>query len=1054
MAEALERGALVVVAPAGYGKTTALAEAVSGGNVAWVSCSRADRDAGRLLVHLVGAVRRAVPGATDVLGERLDVATEPVDPRLAIEVLESELERLLVEPLIVVVDDVEHLAGSTEAEHVIAALLAMQLRRLRVAIAARRPLELPTARLRVAGRLTEMGPADLAFGVEECGELLLRRTGRTPPGETVEAVWTATEGWPLGVALAAGSDRPPAAGPDALDAYLAEELLDPMEPRLRDALIDSSVAPELDPPLAHALGLPGDFLEEVRRRGVPLRARTADEGRLAYHPLVRELLAARLARERPAARRSQLHAVVAEALEAEDRGSEGVEHWLAAGEHDRASHLVAIHGEALLATAPATVGRWLEQLPEDARSAPGLRLLEGRLAAAAGRLEDAEAPLRDAVDGYARSGDDEQAWSARAVLADTYLVSQRLEAAVRLADGYASSSAVAAPMVALMAAAALGGAGAYREASALFADAAKRSSGGPLALLVPGMHGFFVDHPCGRLDAALAGVRDTTAQLERADPFGWLPHVLGMAVAIHDDRGELADALECFIRAERAAERTAFDGYVTHFAHVFRASLHARAGRLADAELALSLATGRFPGWYAGDAEVTRASIAAGRGDYDALEPAIESAARVPWTARVHTTARLIEVLVEAGRRDRARELVDDTLAASPALASRARLLARRAWLRNLDGDESGALADVTLAWEEAHGGEQHLLRCERPRLEPLLWTALERGALAPQSVIDALDAALPGGAAVLPFTRHPVAEVRRAAVLAAVASGHPDAVGRADELQADPDPGVAGAARSGRTRLRTDPPPLLFTVLGSFGLRRGAFRIEEDAWRRRAAQRLVRILLMHRDEAMSEDALFEALWPDKSGPAARRNLQVIVSAARGVLDWPGAERSVLLVERRTYRLRLAEHDVVDAEEFERAAGAAIRHDGIALLEAAVSRWTGEPLPEDRYEDWAAPRREWLIDIYGRVLTALAEARSRVGDHPGAVDAHRRQIELDPLDEAAQRGLMLAYARSGRRSYALRQYLACRRALVDGLGIEPAHETSALQRLILAGEPV
>jgi DNA-binding SARP family transcriptional activator len=49
---------------------------------------------------------------------------------------------------------------------------------------------------------------------------------------------------------------------------------------------------------------------------------------------------------------------------------------------------------------------------------------------------------------------------------------------------------------------------------------------------------------------------------------------------------------------------------------------------------------------------------------------------------------------------------------------------------------------------------------------------------------------------------------------------------------------------------------------------------------------------------------------------------------------------------------------------------------------------------------------------------------------------------------------MLAYARSGRRGHALRQFLACRRALVDGLGVEPAEETAALQRRILAGEPV
>ena len=138
------------------------------------------------------------------------------------------------------------------------------------------------------------------------------------------------------------------------------------------------------------------------------------------------------------------------------------------------------------------------------------------------------------------------------------------------------------------------------------------------------------------------------------------------------------------------SEQTAFDGYVTHFGHVFRASLHARNGRLAEAELALSRSSARLPGWFAGDADVTRAAIAAGRGDYDALERAIESAARVPWTPRVHATALLIPVLVEAGRRDRARDVVDEALAARPALASGARLLALRAWLRSLDGDEAG----------------------------------------------------------------------------------------------------------------------------------------------------------------------------------------------------------------------------------------------------------------------------------------------------------------------------------------------------------------------------
>ncbi|HKN95011.1 MAG TPA: bacterial transcriptional activator domain-containing protein, partial [Thermoleophilaceae bacterium] len=137
-----------------------------------------------------------------------------------------------------------------------------------------------------------------------------------------------------------------------------------------------------------------------------------------------------------------------------------------------------------------------------------------------------------------------------------------------------------------------------------------------------------------------------------------------------------------------------------------------------------------------------------------------------------------------------------------------------------------------------------------------------------------------------------------------------------------------------------------------------------------------------------------------------------------------------------------------------RAALSAHRPDRVPLLEVAAARWGGEPLPEDRYEDWAIAWRERLLDLFGQVLGALADEHAAAGDNARAIDASLRAVEVDPLDEAAQRRLMLLYARSGRRGHALRQFLACRRALVDGLGVEPAEETAALQRLILAGESV
>ena len=222
-------------------------------------------------------------------------------------------------------------------------------------------------------------------------------------------------------------------------------------------------------------------------------------------------------------------------------------------------------------------------------------------------------------------------------------------------------------------------------------------------------------------------------------------------------------------------------------------------------------------------------------------------------------------------------------------------------------------------------------------------------------------------------------------------------------------------------------------------------------------AARLVRFLLISSPSAVTEDMLFEAFWADRSAGAARRHLAVALSRARKVLDLPGAARSIIEVSERTYAIRLRERDSVDAHEFETTAAGALGQSGSsrrASLEHAAALWTGEPLPEDRYTDWTYAWRERLIDRYRQVLAALIDACSRSGDHLEAARAARKCVELDPLDEGAHRELMAAYARAGRTSNALRQYLECRRALVDELGVEPSERTSDLQTRILAGEPV
>ena len=109
----LDSGSLLLIADAGFGKTTALRDALGdrGLDTAWVRCADAGGDAGRLLGLIVEAIRDALPGAVDVLAERLTAAPETVDPEMAAAALGRELERLLIDPLVVCLDDAETLEG-------------------------------------------------------------------------------------------------------------------------------------------------------------------------------------------------------------------------------------------------------------------------------------------------------------------------------------------------------------------------------------------------------------------------------------------------------------------------------------------------------------------------------------------------------------------------------------------------------------------------------------------------------------------------------------------------------------------------------------------------------------------------------------------------------------------------------------------------------------------------------------------------------------------------------------------------------------------------------
>ncbi|MFL5891592.1 MAG: BTAD domain-containing putative transcriptional regulator [Solirubrobacterales bacterium] len=1081
--DALASGDLILTAGAGSGKTTALELALEElpAPAAWIGCSDNERGPRVLLLRIVRAIAAAAPGASDALAERLARGAQQFDPLEAMHELIWEAARLLVEPVVLVIDDAEHLDGADESLRLLGMLLRAEQTSLRVAVATRRPLELRVARPRAAGRLKEISTADLVFSSEECADLLRERTRVDPSPDDVEEVMRATEGWPLGIALVAAlAERQGEASrlgplddlgstPD-VRSYLSEELLDSLEAGLREAAIESSVGKAVTPELIRALGLPGDFRDRIERAGVLVR-RTDDGQGFAYHPLVRELLVERLQAERTDDDQRRLHAAAAVADADAGDASGAIGHWLAAESWTDAVSAIEREGPRLLRTSPELLSQWISALPGEVQELPTIQMLEGQLEWGAGQHERALGPLRSAVAGYREAGDSEREWLARFFLAQAMFSAGRFEEMVGLASGWdrpdAPKGHVRVAGVAWYRVVALTALGRREEAGQLARRLREEPNAAAEFKHLADLAEMLVELPAGHAEAVLSDPDSAIRQLERHDPHGRLAISQTLTALAYLDIGAVAQAILWFERSEREAGKRGL-GFVAQDARLRRAVLLAQQGELDGAELELARAgSHEGTGWRSISHHTLDAFIAGSRGDQQEAAAAAERAlAQVrpgPVCFRVWVALDVATALADSGSPDlagtaiaTARSELDEQYSGAAGHYHRARLIATRAWLDHEAGRRDAACDGLRRCWEEAGDNAHQVVRAHWRQLRPVLWTALADGAIELATVVPALERALPRGEALIAFTDHPEPAVRQAALSAALASNHPAVLSRLTELAEDPDPQIASGVVATRDRLRRSPPPVRFALLGRFRITRAGWEVGRGSWGRPVDARLVRFLLLQEGELIPEDLIFEGLWAGQSPASARRSLHVAVSRARRVLDLSGVGMSMIESEGHAYRLNL-DRASVDAKEFTAAVDAALDpggHDRADLLERARSLWTGEPLPEERYSDWATAYRERLIDRYIAVLTELVELHGEGGHHARAADFARELVGIDPLNEGAHRALMLAYARAGRPGHALRQYLECRRALVEDLGVEPADATSGLQARILAGESV
>lgn len=267
-------------------------------------------------------------------------------------------------------------------------------------------------------------------------------------------------------------------------------------------------------------------------------------------------------------------------------------------------------------------------------------------------------------------------------------------------------------------------------------------------------------------------------------------------------------------------------------------------------------------------------------------------------------------------------------------------------------------------------------------------------------------------------------------------------------------------AGEPAATEERTTGPsdPLEVRALGPVEILRDGVALPAEAWRYARPRELLLYLLAHR-EGRTREQIGLVFWPDASAMQVKNNFHVTLHHLRKALG----RADLIAFENDRYRIAWELGVRFDAQLFEdevKQGLAAMRTRGgdtvgaLDRLRRAFTLYRGDFLADAEAGDWHLEIRDRLRHLYCDAMLLAADRALQEGQPLQAAELFRRAVELDELHEKAHRGLMLALARAGDRSEALRQYDRLSRTLRSDLEAEPDRETKALYERLRKAETV
>lgn len=367
----------LICAPAGYGKTTLLAEWLASEvgesvSLAWFSLDEDDNDTTRFLTYLVSTFSLLGDIDVDQVISLLS-APQPPSAKAVLTALLSQLEGLQ-NRFALVLDDY-HVINNPIVHEAVTFLLDHLPRQLCMVISSREDPPFPLARLRGRGQLAEIRADDLRFTHEEAIAFFQQTLGINLSAEQVAELDSRTEGWIAGLQLAAlaMSGREDISGFISaftgshryiLD-YLTEEVLSRQPEEFQRFLLQTSILNRLNGALCDAVTGGNDgqaMLEQIERGNLFLISLDDRRYWYRYHHLFADVLRNRLNQ----AQKDELHRRASQWFAGENFVDEAVSHAIAARDFELAASIMETSGSMYFVESWGNFGmKWAAHIPDE-----------------------------------------------------------------------------------------------------------------------------------------------------------------------------------------------------------------------------------------------------------------------------------------------------------------------------------------------------------------------------------------------------------------------------------------------------------------------------------------------------------------------------------------------------------------------------------------------------------------------------------------------------------------------------------------------------------------